>query len=379
VLFPFLDKMITQECVDYFEEMIKIVSFITYYSPTISAQMWSLFNKLYGAFTWFGMDLISELLIPFDNYISRGTETFLAGPYPQMIFELYQKILMDPKTLPEHCCDAAKLAEVVLLNCRGRVDNFLAGYLECAVHRLLTKAKKNSLKVLLLEVVSHGLYYNVAATLQILENKGCTQEVFNIWFQNIKNFARTHDKKVAILGLSALLTVPPASLPNIIQAGMRTILQTLVPLMHSLDQQIKEEMERNESSEEEDDEEDEELADHDQEDDGESLQQLAQQAQQYYSDLKDTDENDEDDNNNDEDDELEEEEDFTSPIDNVDEVIQFTEYMKALASNDEKYYQGLLSALDPAGQEAYKGLFELAEKRKAEKLQQQQQQQQQQP
>ncbi len=70
---------------------------------------------------------------------------------------------MDPKTLDEHCGDAAKLAEVVLLNCKGKVDNFLPGYLECAVHRLVTKTKKNSLRVLLLEVVRqiNYIYINI--------------------------------------------------------------------------------------------------------------------------------------------------------------------------------------------------------------------------
>jgi len=278
---------------------------------------------------------------------------------------------MDPKTLDEQCGDAAKLAEVVLLNCRGRVDNYLAGYLECAVHRLLTKSKKKSLKVLLLETIAHCLYYNVGATLQLLESKSWTQPVFALWFHTIDSFNRSHDKKVAILGLASLFTIPPNSLPAVIRGGMKPILETLVKVIHELDVQKKEEAEKAPSEDEESSEEDEAIQD-DNEDDEETLQQLAAKAHEYYEDEKEKGDSDDDIDPNE--DKLEEEEDFTSPIDAVDEVILFTEHIKTFASADQQFYQSILSSLDPKLQEGFQLLFNLAEKRKVEQLQQQQQQ-----
>lgn len=77
---------------EFLEETLKILSFITYYSPTISQNIWSLFPKLFNAIDSCGIDYISDLLTPLDNFISRGTDVFLSGPYPEMIFAMYKKV-----------------------------------------------------------------------------------------------------------------------------------------------------------------------------------------------------------------------------------------------------------------------------------------------
>src|SRR5689334_22791180 len=82
--------------------------------------------------------------------------------------------------------EGAKLIEVVLHNCRGKIDERLDHILTLAVRRLFhPDTTRNSLRVLLLEVVSNSLYYNPALALHILDRAGCIQPLFETWFQNV--------------------------------------------------------------------------------------------------------------------------------------------------------------------------------------------------
>eukprot|EP00959_Pyramimonas_sp_CCMP1952_P227679 4760394-Pyramimonas_sp.AAC.1 len=53
------------------------VSYLTYYSPSISPAMWTLFPVLCQALREWAIDYFENILIPLDNYISRGTAVFL--------------------------------------------------------------------------------------------------------------------------------------------------------------------------------------------------------------------------------------------------------------------------------------------------------------
>jgi len=110
------------------------------------------------------------------------------------------------------CGEGAKLIEVVLHNCRGRIDSSLPSIVCLAVGRLLhPKTEMNSLKVLLLEVVrlhfvraerhpisnrnlrckvANSLFYNPLLTLRILEEKHWTEGVLQLWLQMAPSFSR---------------------------------------------------------------------------------------------------------------------------------------------------------------------------------------------
>ena len=56
--------------------------------------------------------------------------------------QMAEKALTDENLEEEDACCAAKLLEIVLQNCRGRVDGCLAGYLALVLRRLPTARKK---------------------------------------------------------------------------------------------------------------------------------------------------------------------------------------------------------------------------------------------
>ena len=69
-----------------------------------------------------------------------------------------------------------KLLDIVLLNCRGRVDEWVWPYLEVCMNRITT-AKDPGFATLLMNVVAAALLYNAELTLQALESNGRTTQV----------------------------------------------------------------------------------------------------------------------------------------------------------------------------------------------------------
>jgi hypothetical protein len=155
---------------EFYEEALRILSYLTYYGNGISENLWQVFPLLINAFDHFGVDFISsksfnlksqletnnlapDLLIPLDNYISLGTEYFLSKPeYLDTIFKVCKLVLTSENVAELDASEGAKLIEVVLQHCRGRVDHYLLPFLEISLMRLPT-AKKTFFKILLLEVV----------------------------------------------------------------------------------------------------------------------------------------------------------------------------------------------------------------------------------
>lgn len=107
------------------------------------------------------------------------------------------------------------------------------------------------MRISLLGVVASALYYNPPLTLSLLEERGWTQSMFTGWFQltpklcryvSVKGgvqHLRMHDKKISILSLTSLLSLPVGSLPQIVQAGMKQILEAILSLQVSLENQKK--------------------------------------------------------------------------------------------------------------------------------------------
>jgi hypothetical protein len=67
-------KTLAADDQDVYEEVLEIVSYLTYFSPCISPAMWQLYPILCKALHDWAMDYFENILIPMDNYISRSTD-----------------------------------------------------------------------------------------------------------------------------------------------------------------------------------------------------------------------------------------------------------------------------------------------------------------
>ncbi|KAI4338873.1 hypothetical protein MLD38_023880 [Melastoma candidum] len=382
-LLPIMRKMLTTDGQEVFEEVLEIVSYMTFYAPTITMDMWSLWPLMMEALAEWAIDFFSNILVPLDNYISRGTQHYLSckdPDYQQSLWNMLSSVMSDKNLEDGDIESAPKLIEVVLQNCRGHVDHWVEPYLRITVERL-RRAEKPYLKCLLMQVIANALYYNVGLTLSILQKLGVASEVFAVWFQMLQqakksgqmaNFRREHDKKVCCLGLTSLLALPADHLPeDALGRVFRATLDLLVKYKDQVAEAAKEEEAEDDVEMDgfpTDDEDEEEADGSDREmgvngedgDEADSIkfQKLAAQARAFRQ-------NDEDDDDDD-DDEYSDDEEMQSPIDDVDPFIFFVDMVKAMQASNPMRFQNLTQTLDFHYQALANAVAQHAEQRRAE-------------
>ncbi|XP_013630296.1 PREDICTED: importin beta-like SAD2 isoform X1 [Brassica oleracea var. oleracea] len=376
-ILPIMQKMLTSDGQDVFEEVLEIASYMTFYSPNISLGIWSLWPLIVEALVDWAIDYFSNILVPMDNFISRGTAHFLTckePDYQQSLYNVLSTLMTDRNIEDSEIESAPKLIEVVFQNCKGHVDHWVEPYLRLTIDRL-QRAETSYLKSLLVQVVANMLYYNPSLTFGVLHNTGLASIVFDLWFLMLQqkkksglpaNFKREHDKKVCCLGLTSLLALPGGQFPDeAMQRVFRATLDLLVAYKNQLAEAAKvtevdyeDEMNGLESN---DDESDGEMGMDDTEDGDEAesmkLQKLAAQAKSFRYVDEDDDDSDDDCNDDDE---------FQSPIDEVDAFVFFVDAIRAMQASDAQRFQNLNQSLDFTYQAIANGIAQHAEVRRVE-------------
>nr|GEX97830.1 importin beta-like SAD2 [Tanacetum cinerariifolium] len=347
---PIMKQMLTIDGQDVFEEVLKIASYMTFLSPLISMEMWSLWPLLMQALADWAIDFFPNILVPLDNYISRSTVHYLTckePDYQQSLWNMVSNIMNDRKLDDNDVEPAPKLIEVVFLNCKGQVDHWVEPYVRLTVERL-RRTERPFLKCLLIQVIADAFYYNASLTLNILEKIGVASEIFNIWFQMLQqtkksgaraHFKREHDKKVCCLGLTSLLPLSAEHLPReVLDRVFKANLELLVAYK---DQVAEAENEEPKDDDDMDDDDDADDNDGDMGDDAEDaeegdslrLQKLAAQDKAFHS-------------VDDSDDDYSEDDELQSPIDEVDPFVIFVNTIKVLQASDQTRFQNLTVGLD---------------------------------
>ncbi|TYJ19925.1 hypothetical protein E1A91_A09G225100v1 [Gossypium mustelinum] len=379
-LLPIMRRMLTTDGQEVFEEVLEIVSYMTFFSPTISLEMWSLWPLMIEALADWAIDFFPNILVPLDNYISRGTAHFLTckePDYQQSLWNMISSVMADKNLEDNDIEPAPKLIEVVFQNCRGQVDHWVEPYLRITLDRL-RRTEKSRLKCLLVQVIANSVYYNAVLTLSILNKLCVTMEVFNLWFhllQQVKksglraNFKREHDKKVCCLGLTSLLALPDEQFPG---EALERVFKATLDLLVAYKDQVAEAANEEEVEDDDmdgfqtDDEDDANASDKemgvDAEDEDEAdnirLQKLAAQAKAF----RPTDDDDDDDS----DDDFSDDEELQSPIDEVDPFVFFVDTVKALQASDPIRFQNLTQTLDFHFQALANSVAQHADQRRAE-------------
>lgn len=94
ILYPMMYKMLSTDGQEVFEEVVEILSYFTYFSPTISPRMWTLWPLLHKCLIEWAVDYFDNILVPLDNFVNRDTETFLSNPdYVVSVLDMVGKVL----------------------------------------------------------------------------------------------------------------------------------------------------------------------------------------------------------------------------------------------------------------------------------------------
>ncbi|KAL4914727.1 armadillo-type protein [Aspergillus aurantiobrunneus] len=236
ILMPVISITLENKLYDLYNEVFEIIDSCTFASKSISPTMWQAFELIHKTFKA-GAELYLEDMLPaLDNYVAYGSQTLVQNPaYLAAVVGMVEDIFRDEKVGGVDRICGCKLAETVMLNLRGCVDQYIPVFIELAMRVIdAGEARTKSYRLHLMEMVINAIYYNPVLSLQVLEAKGWTNKFFSAWFSSIDGFRRVHDKTLSIVAITSLLTLNPADVPTSVQQGWPRLLQGVTRLFHTL-------------------------------------------------------------------------------------------------------------------------------------------------
>ncbi|KAK9876762.1 hypothetical protein WA026_015003 [Henosepilachna vigintioctopunctata] len=372
-------NVLQNEVHEFYEEVLALIYDLT--SKHISGDMWKVFELIYQVFMKNGIDHFTDMMPVLHNYVTIDTDAFLSDEKRLLAICNMCKEILNKDCGEDAESHAAKLLEVVLLQCRGKIDTAVPMLVELAASRLLREVKTSELRTMCLQVLIAALYYNPQLLLSILEKMpDFTTHFIKQWLHDADCFLGIHDRKLCVLGLCTLITLPCRPAP-VIEVAPK-IVPSLILLFEGLKRAYasKAESVEEEESETSDGEIEEVLSsDEDEIDDKgqdylESLSKKAMNAgnatgmsiNATIDDVNDDSEDDDSDFKPNEETLLEV---YTTPIDEenceIDEFMAFKEVMARLETADQEWYSQLISSLTEQQKKSLMEISLLADQRRA--------------
>uniref|UniRef100_A0A8C7DS27 Importin 8 n=1 Tax=Oncorhynchus kisutch TaxID=8019 RepID=A0A8C7DS27_ONCKI len=224
----------------FYEEILSLGFGLT--CQTISPQMWQLLAVLYEVFQHDCFDYFTDMMPLLHNYVTVDTDMLLSNPkYLEVIYNMCKKVLTSDAGEDAEC-HAAKLLEVIVLQCRGRgIDQCIPLFVEAVLERLTRGVKSSELRTMCLQVAIAALYYNPALLIHTLDNmhfphtpQPITAHFINQWMNDTEFFLGLHDRKMCIIGLSVLMELPsrPVVVDGIAAQIVPSVLLLFLGLKH---------------------------------------------------------------------------------------------------------------------------------------------------
>ncbi|KAJ2355657.1 Nonsense-mediated mRNA decay protein 5, partial [Coemansia sp. RSA 2611] len=183
-----------------------------------------------------------EMLPSLDNYVSYGTDVVTSNSEVQArLFNIIETVMKSDRVGENDRVCACKLMEAIMLHGRSKIDGMIPGFISLAAAYLLSSdaIETSHFLVHALEVVLNALHYNPSIALTVLEQYKWTEGIFTRLLQSSSKFSRVHDKKLMILGLTAVLSIPAAQLPPALQNGLPQLFEGVLQTFRTLDTAIE--------------------------------------------------------------------------------------------------------------------------------------------
>ncbi|KAH9924352.1 ARM repeat-containing protein [Epithele typhae] len=352
IIIPIVVLTLEAKLLDLLDNMYDLVDMLTFKLRNISPNMWPVFELTYKLFKSDAVDFLDEMLPSLDNFVSFGIDAFKSrADYRQMVLDIYQTSMSSDHLGENDAVNGCKLAESMLLNLRGSVDDSLQAIITTALTKL-EKAETNALRLATLNVVVNAVLYNPAATLSILDQTGVARKFFDKWFAAINveaRLPRVHDKKLSIVALCALMEVDPASIPQSVQEGWPGIVSGALKLFQEYPKAVQarkelQEMYQNDDEDEEDDDDSKYLNMNEEDDDvwdedSAYAEMLANEGKRLREKSEKQAAGEDVSDDEDEEDDIEEELGYISPLDNVNPYVTFKASLTVFQMKNGQGYQ----------------------------------------
>uniref|UniRef100_A0A8C1NRQ6 Importin 7 n=1 Tax=Cyprinus carpio TaxID=7962 RepID=A0A8C1NRQ6_CYPCA len=368
-----IGTVLQQHVLEFYEEILSLAHSLT--CQQVSPQMWQLLPLVYEVFQQDGFDYFTDMMPLLHNYVTVDTDTLLSDTkYLEIIYSMCKKILSgDPGEDPE--CHAAKLLEVIILQCKGRgIDQVVPLFVTTALERLIREVKTSELRTMCLQVAIAALYYSPPLLLSALENlrfpnntEPVTNHFISQWLKDIDCFLGLHDRKMSVLGLCALMDLDQR--PQAVNQVAGQLLPAAILLFNGLKRAYacRAEHEKEDDDEEEDGEEEEENVEL-----GSDEDDIDDEGQEYLEMLAKQAGEDGDDEDWEEDDAEETAlESYTTSVDDEDNLVDEYQIFKTaflpldVQARDPAWYQALTQCLDEEQRKQLQDIATLADQRRA--------------
>jgi hypothetical protein len=394
---PFLVPLVLKimgndgEYIEYLECALDILTFLTYFPDGISVELWQAFPLIYMAFDQWAYDYLNMMVPCLQAYIQKSPDLFLAGkatlpegviPYIDLIVSMVAKTVTNDRASESECRYALSLFMSLLHNCQGKIDMYIPVINEIVLGKLgqQVNSEAPTTRLSIFQVLGSALYYNPQLELVELEKRGVTQQVFQRWIKDTEAMDRHLPRKMTVLGLSSILAIPAASLPQSVASVLPPIIDVAVRITIALkaDAEGGKANEEDENIDDDNEGDDDDVGDvdngFDEDEDvtnevDESYRKALQGVTSWDDDMAkfllggDWDEDRED-----------VDEDFTSPLDQVDELLFLNDTLKAAFVREPEVYQQIQAALPPESLANCQQVFQAADSMRAQVAQQSTQQ-----
>ncbi|CAH8509017.1 unnamed protein product [Heterobilharzia americana] len=353
---------------EFYDEALTFVFSLT--TKKISPILWQLFDQLYPVFKRDACECFSEIMPCLHNYVTVDHAAFLSDPkrieqVTTMCSEIFQ--MDDQERLQMH---AAKLLEVILLDYRGQINPYVPKYIEMALARLTRPLVVSELRTLCLQVVIAGLLYSPMDMLQMMTEHpwpgteaNILSEFLKRWLHDADCFLGLHNRRICVLGLCLLISLPVDKRTNAIMASCKEFIPTLLLLFSGLKKAYA-----TKASDQNEDDSSEEESDSEEDLDGKALgsdeDEVDEESVRYLEMLEGDDNSIDDEDDDDETDDEETLELFDTQMDkpecDMDEYVTFYRVMTDLEQSDFVWYGQLINHLTEQQQKDLKEVVETA-------------------
>jgi len=382
IVLTVVGAILQNNVMEFYEEVMSIIYSLT--CTAISSHMWQVFHLIYEMFQKDGYDFFTEMMPALHNYVTVDTTAFLSNPKNLEIIYTMCKGVLTGDTGEDAESHAAKLLEVVLIQCKGQVDSAIPLFVELALERLTKEVKTSELRTMCLQVVIAAIYYNPVLLLETLEKmhlpnstESITAQFLKQWLHDTDCFLGLHDRKLAVLGLSALLDTPN-NRPNAINGLAAEILPSMLTLFSGLKRAYAARAAAEDSDDDSEDESDDDLEveelGSDEDDIDEEGAEYLEKLQKTRQSMEASNEDEDDDDDDVEDDEGDDEtalENYNTPLDEedceIDEYVVFKQVLTNLQATNPEWYAAVMSSIDEKQGKELQDVFTLADQRAAAK------------
>ncbi|XP_015370689.1 PREDICTED: importin-7 isoform X2 [Diuraphis noxia] len=366
---------------EYYEEALNLVCDLT--NSEVSENMWKVLELIYTVFQNDGIDYFVDMMPCLHNYVTIGMDTLISDQNFMIIIFNMCKTVLSSESGEEAECHAAKLLEVIILQCKGRIDHCIPSIVEVVLQRLVREIKSSELRAMCLQVIVAAIYYNPHLLFETLDklqmsmstNESISAHFIRQWLQDTDCFFGIHDRKLCVLGLLTLMALSP-NRPIAVNEHADQIVPSMLMLFDGLNRAYtnRDNQQEDETSDEEDIDTEDELATDEDEID-ESIAYVTDKGKTLFMTNS---ENTEDDSDSDDDDYDQPEETvlevYTTPLDSdhnnadesIDVYILFKTVLLSIQQNDPAWYLALTNHLNSDQQKSINELMVVAEQRRAE-------------